>query len=581
MTADLNKLEAKIAFAENEEKVDLLNSLSKEIYISNPKRALALAEEAYVLADKTNYALGVGRSLLMMSYSNRSLSNYDECMTKALDAMGIFRELGDQEGEMRALNLVGINYFYFSRYEQALEYFSEGLRLAQEIHHEELQASILNNIGEIYRELEKYQEALDNYRKALIISEKINRIFNVAVIRMNIGHIYNSLGQSENALKHYEKSLKISEEIGDHISKGEVLNTIGEIYEKLGQPDVGLDYYLQSLNILRKCENKFYQIDVLLNLGSFYVKQKRYEEGVDFLQNALNLAEEIAANKKIYTVHLYLSRYHEERGDLAQALSHYRMYHNIEKRVITDNLEEKLKILTIEYRVDKIQKESEIHLLKNIELKQKNEEIENKAQQMESINKALQKEILKRKELQEQLEQVNKELERMSFIDELTGIPNRRSFNNTLEKEWSRCLRESVPLSLIFIDVDYFKSFNDHYGHPMGDDCLRDVAKTLASTLKRSSDFIGRHGGEEFAIVLPNTDYEGSIMIAEQMRKAIENLGIRNPESDVSRNITISIGLANVEPSKEDNIYELIKAADRELYHAKNQGRNQVCGIKI
>ena len=581
MTSSLKGIEGKIDSAENRKKIDLLNSGAMEINISNSKKALAMAEEAYALAEKENYVLGIARSLLMMSYANRSLSNYDVCMVKALDALGMFRELGDQEGEMRALNLVGINYFYFSRYEQALEYFAAGLRLAQEISHDELQASILNNIGEIYRELEKYHEALENYRKALAISEKINKPLNVAVIRMNIGHIYNSLGQNESALKHYEKSLKVSETIGDHVSKGEVLNTIGEIYERLGQTEAALDYYLQSLNILRKCENKFYQVDVLLNLGNFYVKQNLYKEGFDFLQKTLKLAQEVSANKKIYTVHLYLARYHEKREDLAQALSHYKMYHDIEKRVTTDNLEEKLKILTIEYKVDKIQKESEIYLLKNIELKQKNEEIENKAQQLEIINEELQQEVLKRKALQEQLEQVNKELERISFIDELTGIPNRRSFNNTLEREWSRCLREGAPLSLIFIDVDYFKNFNDFFGHPMGDDCLRDVAKTLAGTLKRASDFIGRHGGEEFAIILPNTDYGGSIMIAEQMRVAIESLGIGHPQSHVSGNITISIGLASIEPSKEHDIYELIRAADQELYHAKEQGRNRVCGIKM
>jgi diguanylate cyclase (GGDEF)-like protein len=131
------------------------------------------------------------------------------------------------------------------------------------------------------------------------------------------------------------------------------------------------------------------------------------------------------------------------------------------------------------------------------------------------------------------------------------------------------------------VDVDYFKKFNDYFGHPMGDDCLRDVAKTLANTLKRSSDFIGRHGGEEFAIILPNTDYTGSIMIAEQMREAIESLGINHPQSHAARSITISMGLANVVPSKGSSIYELIEAADRELYHAKNQGRNRVCGVEI
>ncbi len=566
---------------EKEKKIHHLNALSKEFVISNPKEALRLAQEAHELSLKLDYKKGIAESLMMIGHACRTLSNYGESMPGLMKALDIYNSLCDEDGQMRVLNLLGISYFYFARYEQALENFKKSLGLAEKLQNKRLEASILNNIGEIYRELGKPKDSLDYYFSALKISEEFDFRNNLSVIIMNIGHIYNDAGECQKALDYYNKSLNISREVNDYVSQGEVLAKMGEVYEKLEKREEALDFYKKSLNVLENCENRFYQIDTLISLGSYYIRQKEFTMGIGYLNRALDFAEKLNADRKVYSAHLLLSECYEGGGDFAKALYHHKRYHEIERQVISDNLEEKLKVITVEYKLDKLQKESEIYRLKNIELKQKNEDIESKVVQLAVANEKLSDEIAKRIELQAHLEQLNKKLEHLSYIDELTDIPNRRIFNEAIKKQWNRCLQEVIPLSLILIDVDFFKSYNDNYGHLKGDECLKKVAKALAGTIKQSFDFIGRFGGEEFGIILPGTGYEFSIMIAEQMRISVESLYIVHEYAKISPYITISLGVATMLPEKHMNCNELIDASDKQLYKAKQEGRNRVCAIHL
>jgi diguanylate cyclase (GGDEF)-like protein/PAS domain S-box-containing protein len=172
--------------------------------------------------------------------------------------------------------------------------------------------------------------------------------------------------------------------------------------------------------------------------------------------------------------------------------------------------------------------------------------------------------------------QFEKMLEQFSFMDGLTGISNRRYFDQDLEQEWRRCLREHSPISLIMVDIDHFKLFNDVYGHQAGDDCLKEVAKTLKETLNRPGDLAARYGGEEFGIVLPDTELEGALKVAEILRARVEGLGIPHKNSPVSQWVTISLGVASLIPSVDTSPAQLVTASDRALYRAKAEGRNRV-----
>ena len=172
---------------------------------------------------------------------------------------------------------------------------------------------------------------------------------------------------------------------------------------------------------------------------------------------------------------------------------------------------------------------------------------------------------------------VEKHLSNLAVHDGLTGIYNRRYFDETLAREWKRTMREKAPLSLIMLDIDYFKKYNDTYGHQAGDECLRQVATTISGALRRPADMAARYGGEEFVVVLPNLKLEDSAKFGETIRAKIEALKMEHKQSDANPFITVSLGIASVVPSSISSYEELVGAADKALYSAKNKGRNRVC----
>ncbi|HAC64671.1 MAG TPA: hypothetical protein DCF68_14340 [Cyanothece sp. UBA12306] len=175
------------------------------------------------------------------------------------------------------------------------------------------------------------------------------------------------------------------------------------------------------------------------------------------------------------------------------------------------------------------------------------------------------------------VQQLNQNLKRISTIDPLTKIPNRLLFNQCINQEWQRLIREHEPLSLIMCDVDYFKKYNDKYGHPAGDECLKKVANILSQSVKRSSDLVARYGGEEFVIILPKTNAKGAIKVANNIRDVLQEVKIIHEDSQVSKYVTLSLGIATMIPHSSLSIQELINSADQALYSAKNQGRDRYC----
>ena len=176
---------------------------------------------------------------------------------------------------------------------------------------------------------------------------------------------------------------------------------------------------------------------------------------------------------------------------------------------------------------------------------------------------------------QKNLADANIELQKLAALDSLTGIANRRRFDDVMRAEWQRGQRDQKPLSLLMCDIDCFKLYNDTFGHLAGDMCLKKAAAVMTEHLKRPADVVARYGGEEFAIVLPDTTPEGALLIANACRAHVEQLAIENPQAPHGL-VTMSIGLASVVPSKDSSTEALIAAADRALYTAKNDGRNQV-----
>ncbi|MEA5514486.1 PleD family two-component system response regulator [Nodularia sp. UHCC 0506] len=189
--------------------------------------------------------------------------------------------------------------------------------------------------------------------------------------------------------------------------------------------------------------------------------------------------------------------------------------------------------------------------------------------------------LIEQSHLQKQLELAHRELQRLVTIDQLTQVSNRRRFEEYLTQEWQRMAREQLPISMILSDIDYFKLYNDTYGHQVGDYCLQEVAQCINHSIKRPADVVARYGGEEFAVILPNTEIEGAIILAEIICSAVRELKIPHSSSPVSASVTISAGVATIIPKPNSNYQEVIILADKALYQAKLAGRDRIKSISI
>lgn len=179
------------------------------------------------------------------------------------------------------------------------------------------------------------------------------------------------------------------------------------------------------------------------------------------------------------------------------------------------------------------------------------------------------------------LKQQADQLRSVALTDGLTGVANRRRFDQDMVNIWRQSLRDQLPLTLIMLDVDFFKRYNDHYGHQAGDVCLQKIASALKQTLRRPQDLVARYGGEEFVCILPATGASGASHIAERLQQKIAVLQLAHADSELSDIVTVSMGLVTQIPNRGFSLEEFIQVADQQLYRAKEEGRARVCAIEL
>jgi diguanylate cyclase (GGDEF)-like protein len=232
------------------------------------------------------------------------------------------------------------------------------------------------------------------------------------------------------------------------------------------------------------------------------------------------------------------------------------------------------------HKIDEIMEQSDLIELKLVCLDKSTIDVEVSALPFKFKEKAsvqvVFRNITERNMITKKLKETNELLKQLSTKDGLTHVANRRSIAEYLEQEWKRSIRNSTPISLILLDIDFFKLYNDTYGHQAGNACLKMIAVSLKNTVKRSGDLVARYGGEEFVVVLPNTNMTGAASVAEDLRENTESLQIPHLNSKVSQYVTVSIGIAATIPPLDSNPFDLLNQADKALYMAKQEGRNRV-----
>ena len=249
------------------------------------------------------------------------------------------------------------------------------------------------------------------------------------------------------------------------------------------------------------------------------------------------------------------------------AVNHANLYRYIPKPWEQTDL-----FLTVKEALHKYEQEKTV-MRQNQMLSGANQELERLNQELTAYSHTLEQRVAERTAA---LAQANDELLRLANLDGLTRVANRRRFDEYFAQEWKRLARERRPLSLIMCDIDYFKRYNDTYGHLMGDECLKRVADALMNVARRPADLTARYGGEEFSVILPNTDADGAMLVANAIQQGVEALRIEHAASNAADHVTISVGVSTLIPRHDGAISDLIGMADIALYEAKTHGRNRV-----
>jgi diguanylate cyclase (GGDEF)-like protein len=577
------------------EQVDSLNELAWELRRQDSSRALNLAGEAHTLALSLDYNKGVAYSLLAKSFALFRLARLPEARGCGEEAKGYFGTLEDKQGLLKVWNTLGIVYAesgdllaalraflqvgelckeisdykgeadalnnianvhsYLGDYVSALDYHFQSLAVCQAHAYPEAQTDAFLNLGVAYHELGQYTEALEYFLKGLEGAK--SEPFLHALALRNIGRSHQKLAQNDLARSYFLQSLQLSEESFDPIGISNVLDNLAVLAMSQKQAAEAEGHLQESWRLKREAGDTRGQSETLVLLGQLAVQEGNLEEAKTYLRNALVISEQIGNTIEKYQAHQHLSNVYKAQGSYKEALESFQAYSELREAMLNENSSQHLKSLRVQFEVSQAAREKEIFRLKNVELAEKNEKLN-------KLNDALQRANAEKSRLLAELERQAKE-------DALTGLYNRRYFDDVFARSFAQSQRLTTPLSIAISDIDNFKQVNDRFSHQMGDLVLRTVAKIMKESV-RDIDTVARYGGEEFLVLLPAADAQSAKVVCERIRTAVENYPWHTLNPDLK--ITLSMGVSD--DIAVANCDRMMALADDNLYKAKRSGKNQV-----
>ncbi len=578
------------------QEVDELTSLAWELRRQDSSHSLTLAEEALRLAISLDYSKGVAYSLLAKAFALFRLSKLPEARSCAEEAKGYFKTLEDKQGLLKACNTLGIVYgesgdllaalraflhvdvlckdisdkrgeadalnnianvhAYLGDFVSALDFHFQSLAVCRDHPYPEAETSAFLNLGVIYHDMGQYREALEYYLKGLEGAR--GEPFLHALALRNIGRSHQKLSQNDLARSYFVQSLQLSQESSDPIGISNILDNLAILAMSLGQGAEAKEHLQQSLQLKLGAGDTRGQSETLVLLGQLCLQEGELDEAKTHLQAALSITEQVGNKVEKYQAHQHLSNVYKAQENYQGALESFQAYSQLREAMLNETSAQHLQSLRVQFEVSQSAREKEIFRLKNVELADKNEKLN-------KLNAALQKADAEKTRLLAELERQAKE-------DALTGLYNRRYFDDVLTRAFAQAQRLTTPLSVAISDIDNFKLVNDKFSHQMGDLVLRTVAKIMKETV-RDIDTVARYGGEEFVVLLPSADAPGAKTVCERIRAAVEAYPWQTLNPDL--NVTLSIGISD--DIAVANSERMMALADDHLYKAKRNGKNQVC----
>lgn len=524
---------------------------SRNLASEYPDEALKLSEKALSLSIDLGDRELEGYALISKAFYYRAKSEVASILDSSLAAFHIFDEINDDLGKIKAMNLIGISYFYTSMYDEAMRNFLDALKLSKQINDTNLETSILNNIAEIYRETKSYDKAFENYNRALNICKEKGYHLSTAVMLSNIGDIYMEESRFDEALKVFYEGINTLQNSSDLISLSEIEGRIGRAFQLSGDMINAKEYYEKALDRITKINNKYYAIDILCNFASLFANDNP-TKSMNLYSRAIDMAREINANSKIGSIYRQMAELQESHGNFKKALEFYKLYSASNDKHIAILRSDRLEILNVELKYTK--DFDQLLMLKN----------------------RFQEEINLQKLKINMISEENQLLEKRAYEDELTGIPNRRSIKKRYYEIVDKIEKGNKLVALYMIDIDDFKRYNDCWGHPEGDKCLIGISKCIEKICISRGQVFGRYGGEEFVYIAELESIEKAFDLGEEIRKSVERLNYYYEDYGSRIIMSISIGVAVCMGENCNDIVSMLEEADRQLYISKKNGKNQV-----
>jgi len=532
------------------ERIDALNELAWELRMNKPEQVYELCNEAEKLSHSGEYSShpyeqGLAASLVSQAFVDTYAGNLETSVSKCLQAVAL---LGDPHSHIgiRIWFTLGWTSFFLGDYPAALENGLKALDLARELGDQLHEAWALDAVASFHTITGDTVEAVSLHEKAL---KKFRSLHDTLGEMRALNNFAVSLLEMQDYVRAYEEGLKSFQFARESNVEADIGNnacTLVDILIKMGRLEEAETYLDEAFGYISGSD--IVRVSLLERVGILRLIRNDLSGAERYTLQALELASDLDQGAEQASCHQSLSEIYEKQGRYREALEHYKKYHEFHNILQRELDAKRLAVLKITHQVDAARHEAEIYRLKTLELEQQVDE-----------QRAIQS-----------------ELELRSLIDPLTGLHNRRYFDDRLTKEYSRHSRSGAELSVLIMDVDHFKAFNDTYGHVRGDDCLRQVANVIKDAMARPSDVAVRYGGEEFVCLLPETDSAGALTVAEHIRHNVMRLSIPHSASSASQIVTISIGVATIRCDKDGSATDIIAKADDQLYAAKSNGRNRI-----
>lgn len=539
------------------EEVGLLNLQAWELRLTDRNRCLELSRQALEKADQINFRLGRGFALRGLGFCAYSSADHTAAFSILSEGLEIGLELENWQLERDCLNFLAAVSASIGDLDAAVKYLQRTHELNRLMNDTQGLLVSLINSGVLYNQLERDEESLVVYDEALERAQALNDKIRETTILGNLGTSFANLSRFDEAERMLRQALDLCEVHGLIDFKANNLINLGESLGFLKRFDEALETLNEALILLKTLGKREKIVDCLWQKGIIELAIGDSSQAFETLHQALETAQSLGLRPLEAKIQRTLSDAFERSGHFDQALLYFKGFFDLERVMKDENMEQRLRVFSAQHEVEKLRTESEIQRLRNVEL----------AQALEALEEA----NLEKANLLETLEIQARELEILAMRDPLTGLYNRRHLENTLETEFREAKSSQEPLTVLLFDADDFKRINDTFSHHVGDLVLTEITDLTRINI-RTTDIAARYGGEEFVVVMPKTTAQTAHGIAERLRQQIEN----HDWERIARGLKVTVSIGVADDLSLPDFEKLLSLADARMYQAKNDGKNKV-----